>query len=89
MSKIIGTGMKRVDAPNKACGKAKYAGDYTAENMLHACLVRSEYSHAKIISIDENGRILPGSLSFVPPVMGLMLAGEVVKDLIKEEKHGA
>ncbi|MBP3410198.1 MAG: tRNA threonylcarbamoyladenosine dehydratase [Clostridia bacterium] len=39
--------------------------------------------------IDENGRILPGSLSFVPPVMGLMLAGEVVKDLIKEEKHGA
>ena len=39
--------------------------------------------------IDENGRILPGSLSFVPPVMGLMLAGEVVKDLIKEESHGA
>ena len=39
--------------------------------------------------INENGRILPGSLSFVPPVMGLMLAGEVIKDLIKEENHGA
>ena len=39
---------------------------------------------------DENGRILPGSLSFVPPVMGLMLAGEAVKDLIaKEDMHGA
>lgn len=39
--------------------------------------------------IDENGRILPGSLAFVPPVMGLMLAGEVVKDLTREESHGA
>lgn len=32
--------------------------------------------------IEENGRILPGSLAFVPPAMGLMLAGEVVRDLI-------
>jgi len=40
--------------------------------------------------IDENGRVLPGSLSFVPPVMGLMLAGEAIKDLIsKEAGHGA
>ena len=34
----------------------------------------------------ENGRVLPGSLSFVPPVMGLMLAGEVVRDLIAGEE---
>lgn len=40
--------------------------------------------------INENGRILPGSIAFVPPVVGLMLAGEVVRDLIaKEEEHGA
>ena len=31
------------------------------------------------------GRVPPGSISFVPPVVGLMLAGEVVKDLIKED----
>lgn len=29
----------------------------------------------------ENGRHLPGSLSFVPPVMGMILAGEVIKAL--------
>lgn len=29
----------------------------------------------------ENGRPLPGSVSFVPPVMGYILAGEVIKDL--------
>ena len=29
----------------------------------------------------ENGKVIPGSVSFVPSVAGLILAGEVVKDL--------
>ena len=29
-------------------------------------------------------RDIPGSVSFVPPVVGLIIAGEVVKDLVKE-----
>lgn len=33
---------------------------------------------------EETGkRQIPGSVAFVPPVMGLILAGEVVKDLVK------
>lgn len=28
----------------------------------------------------------PGSISFVPPVAGLMIAGEIIKDLISEEE---
>lgn len=32
---------------------------------------------------DESGKPLPGSVSFVPSVMGLILAGEAIKDLIK------
>ena len=32
----------------------------------------------------ENGKPLPGSVSFVPSVAGLIIAGEVIKDLIKE-----
>lgn len=31
----------------------------------------------------ENGKPLPGSVSFVPSAAGLILAGEVIKDLIK------
>ena len=31
----------------------------------------------------ENGQRVVGSISFVPSVMGLMIAGEVIKDLIK------
>lgn len=30
----------------------------------------------------EDGRMVPGSVSFVPPVAGMILAGEVIKDLI-------
>ncbi len=31
----------------------------------------------------ENGKSVPGSISFVPSVAGLIIAGEVIKDLIK------
>lgn len=30
---------------------------------------------------------VPGSISFVPPVAGLMIAAEVIKDLLREEKE--
>ncbi len=32
---------------------------------------------------DENGKQIPGSVSFVPSVAGLIIAGEVIKDLLK------
>ena len=34
---------------------------------------------------DENGRHVPGSISFVPAVAGLMIAGEVIRTLAKSE----
>ena len=33
---------------------------------------------------NENGKQVPGSISFVPSVAGLIIAGEVVKDIIKK-----
>ena len=32
----------------------------------------------------ESGKTSPGSLSFVPSVMGLIIAGEVIKDIINK-----
>lgn len=32
---------------------------------------------------EESGKPIPGSISFVPSVVGLMIAGEVIKDLVK------
>ena len=33
----------------------------------------------------DSGKVIPGSVSFVPSVAGLMIAGEVIKDLIKDK----
>ena len=32
---------------------------------------------------EKTGKSIPGSVAFVPPVVGLIMAGEVIKDLIK------
>ena len=47
--------------------------------------VKVVYSREEPIKhgLSENGRPLPGSVSFVPSVAGLIIAGEVIKDLIK------
>ena len=55
--------------------------------------VKAVYSEEKPIEgekiIDpESGKILPGSIAFVPSACGLVIASEVVKDLIKEENNG-
>lgn len=49
-------------------------------------------THLKVLyskeePIKKEGATVPGSISFVPPVAGLMIAGEVIKDLLREEKE--
>ncbi len=46
-------------------------------------------NHLKVVFSDEppinpGGERTPGSVSFVPSVVGLIMAGEIIKDLIKE-----
>lgn len=38
----------------------------------------------KSILFSDNGKPIPGSVSFVPPVAGYIIAGEIIKDLLKE-----
>lgn len=45
-------------------------------------VVYSEEPPKKSVAGSENGRAVPGSVSFVPSVAGLIIAAEVVKDLI-------
>lgn len=49
--------------------------------ILHHKVVYSKEEPVRAVADDANGRHAPGSVSFVPPVMGLILAGEVVKAL--------
>ena len=49
-------------------------------------VVYSREEPVRVVADESNGRHAPGSVSFVPPVMGLILAGEVIKDLANGEK---
>lgn len=43
------------------------------------------YSKEKPLTPSGDDKRTPGSTSFVPPVAGLIIAGEVIKDLIRDE----
>lgn len=53
----------------------------------HLTVYSEEVPMEPITPLEENGRHLPGSLSFVPPVMGMILAGEVIKRLISAPEN--
>lgn len=48
-------------------------------------VVYSEEEPIKVVIKDGVRRAVPGSVSFVPPVAGLILAGEVIKDIAAKE----
>ena len=50
--RLLGTKVKRIDAPEKATGRAKYSYDINRPGMLHAMILRSPHAHAKVKSID-------------------------------------
>jgi CO/xanthine dehydrogenase Mo-binding subunit len=57
----VGQPVRRVDALGKAVGTTQYAGDFTLPNMLHAKVLRSPHSSARIVRLDAaKARALPG-----------------------------
>ena len=46
-------------------------------------VVYSEEEPVSAVVSGENGRHAPGSVSFVPGVAGMIMAGEIIKDIIK------
>lgn len=59
--RFVGQSLPRLDAPAKATGRARYAGDLKLPGMLHGKLVRSPVPHARIVHIDAGKALaLPG-----------------------------
>jgi len=57
----VGRPLPRTDAPGKAHGKTRYAGDYVMADMLHAKVLRSPEASALLTRIDgSRARALPG-----------------------------
>ena len=53
--------------------------------IAHHRVVFSTEEPLKIVADESNGRHAPGSVSFVPPVVGLIMAGEIIKNMVKGE----
>jgi len=59
--RILNTRAPRVDAKDKATGKALYTDDLNRPNMLKAALLHSPLAHARILNIDTSrAQRLPG-----------------------------
>jgi xanthine dehydrogenase molybdenum-binding subunit len=50
----VGKSLLRTDAVEKATGRAVYVADIKLPGMLYAKILRSEYAHARILSIDTS-----------------------------------
>ena len=62
-SASLGERMLRVDAPDKAVGRAEYADDVYLPGMVYGSAVRSEYPRARVLAIHkEEAEALPGVL---------------------------
>jgi xanthine dehydrogenase YagR molybdenum-binding subunit len=54
MTTYIGTATSRVDGRAKVTGAAKYAAEFDAPGLLHACVVASTIAKGRIARIDAS-----------------------------------
>ncbi len=72
---LIGKRLDRLDGPDKATGKAKYAYDRNPEGLLVGRLVKSPHANARIKSIDASGA------EKTPGVRGVVLIKDIGDEL--------
>jgi xanthine dehydrogenase molybdenum-binding subunit len=72
---IVGVATPRIDAVERASGKATYTGDVSLPGMLYARVLRSPHPHAKIVKIDASKAL---ALAGVKTVLTHENGGDVV-----------
>ena len=70
-TKLVGQNYSTPDIRAKVTGRARYAEDFRAQGMLHARLLLSPYSHARVMSIDASAALA------MPGVKAILTADEV------------
>jgi CO/xanthine dehydrogenase Mo-binding subunit len=79
----IGASPPRLDAADKASGRARYADDVRLPGMLHAALLTSPHAHARILGYRlDAARAIPGVKAIVT---GADLSGPRAGGIIKDE----
>lgn len=93
---LIGKSVKRVEDKRFITGHGNYVDNIILPGQTHAAFVRSDYAHAKIISVDVTGaKAMPGVVAIytgadVADVNGVPCGWQVNfknGDLMKEPKH--
>jgi len=80
--KYLGKSYNRPDAISKVTGKAVYLDDIRLPGMLHAAILRPEYAHAKILSIDTSeAETMPGVVKVVTGKGCPFRYGDNIRDL--------
>jgi CO/xanthine dehydrogenase Mo-binding subunit len=81
--KYLGKSYIRPDAISKVTGKAIYLDDIRLPGMLYAAILRPEYAHAKILSIDtQEAEKMPGVVQVVTGKDCSYHYGDNIRDLV-------
>ncbi len=81
--KYVGKSYIRPDAISKVTGKAVYLDDVRLPGMLHAAILRPQYAHAKILSIDTSeAEKCPGVVKVVTGKGCTFHYGDNIRDII-------
>ncbi len=66
--KYIGQSTRSKEAPRHVAGRGRFVDDLVLPRMLHACILRSPYGHARITSVNAGGAAhLPGVMGVIAP----------------------
>jgi xanthine dehydrogenase molybdenum-binding subunit len=96
MGAVVGQRLPKLDAPDKATGRAAYGHDVRLPGMLHGRILYARYPHARVLNVDlSRAARLPGVRALVtaadnPPAKfgygkdNTPLKGEVVRSLRDE-----
>ena len=81
--KYVGKNYNRPDAISKVTGKAIYLDDIRLPGMLYTAILRPEYAHAKILSIDTaSAEKMPGVVKVVTGKGCHYHYGDNIRDLV-------
>jgi 2-furoyl-CoA dehydrogenase large subunit len=68
MTPSVGTSARSKEAPRFVAGRGRYVDDLVLPRMLHACILRSPYAHARIVRVDAaRAAAQPGVRAVVAP----------------------
>jgi 2-furoyl-CoA dehydrogenase large subunit len=77
----MGRSLRSKEAPRHVTGRGRFVDDFTLPRMLHACILRSPYAHAQILSVQGE------AASQRPGVKGVLTPDDV-KNLSRPFKPG-